>query len=167
MIAEQTQGEHSLHPVPIYNKIRDYLLESDYYVTYRDHFISKKLYAWHKHYRMLPISLKPRLVSMIRESLIADDREFCCSASKKQVPKIVRLFYEKIDGGFKESLKYQVFSVISPIIKLPERFLRRRIVKPFKAWFAHRTNVNQNTNDIGIISLPFQESEEFPKRHVA
>ena len=69
---------------------------------------------------------------MIRESLTADDREFYRFAPKKLVRKSTRLFYEMIDGGLKESLKYHVLSPIDTIIKLPERLLRRWVIKPIK-----------------------------------
>ena len=96
----QSGGKNVMHIFPIFEKIREYLLESGYYTAYRDKFLSKKLNGWHYHYHHIQKSLKPGYVAMICASLTAEDREFVRTAPKKLVPRCSKLFYEKmIDGN--------------------------------------------------------------------
>jgi len=127
-----TKGEHTMHVVPIYKKVYEYLLESGHYAAYRSRFISGKLNMWYCHYHLLPASMKPKFAAMIRDALNDDDRGFYRTAPQELMPEENRLFYEMIDGGSKEMVKYHVWQVIDPIVKMPERFVRRWIVKPFK-----------------------------------
>jgi len=121
-----------MHIIPIYNKIREYLLESGHYAAYRDKFISQKLNTWHNHYRNVPESMKPRFAAIIREALSEDDWEFCRTSPKKLMPKNDKLFYVMIDGGLKEAINYRVSQVVRPIVSMPERFLRHWVIKPIK-----------------------------------
>ena len=118
-------GEHNLHYVPIYNKIRDYLLESGYYAAYREKFISMKLDVWYHHYRNLPVSLQTRFSAMIRESLTADDREFYRTASKEQCKTVVRLFYAMLDGDKTAAWKFHIVHTIKQVMRTPELLLKR------------------------------------------
>ena len=118
----QTWGEHALHMIPIYEKIREYLLESGYYPAYRNKFLSMRLNVWFRHYRNLPASLQQRYTTMIREVLNDDDREFCRSA---QCKKIVRLFYAMIDGGESDVWRFRVAYTMSQLIRMPELLIRR------------------------------------------
>ena len=124
----QTFGEHVMHIIPIFNKIHAYLLESGYYAAYRNTFISQKLNAWFYRYQCLPSSLKPKYVAMIRDSLTEDDRKFYRTA----LLKTTKLFYEMIDGGLMEAVKYHGNGRIRSIARMPERVIRRWIVKPLK-----------------------------------
>ena len=133
----QTIGKHWMDAIPVYNKIRDYLLESDYYTAYRDKFIQQKLRAWHDHCQHLPVSMRAQCMALIRESLTEDDRKFFRNASEELVPKTRRLFYKMIDGGLIEMVNYHIH--ISPIrlrvksiIRMPEQLLRWWIIKPVK-----------------------------------
>ena len=69
---------------------------------------------------------------MIRESLTEDDREFYRNASKKQVPNVLKSFYEMIEGGKVAALNYQVSLVVHETVSMPERFIRQWIVKPIQ-----------------------------------
>ena len=126
----QTWGEHALHYVPIYNKIRDYLLESGYYAAYREKFIAMKLDVWYRHYRNLPASLRTRFAAMIRESLTTDDREFYRTASKKQCKTVARLFYAMLDGDKTSAWKFRLVHTIKQAIRAPELLLKRLGIKP-------------------------------------
>ena len=121
-------SENSMQVIPIYSKIYEFLLESGYYATYREEFILRKLHVWCRHYSFLPTTMKPRFAAMIRESLTADDWQFLCIASKKQLSNTARLFYKMLDGSRTDALKYHFFESI----KLPEQFLRKWIIKPIK-----------------------------------
>ena len=129
----QTWGEHSMHIIPIYNKIREYLLESGYYAAYRDKFLSKKLGVWYRYYRELPGYLKPRYTAMIRDSLDADDLKFYRNASKNHLQTTARLFYAMIDGGnMKDGLKFHIAHTISQIVRKPEQLMNQWIIRPIK-----------------------------------
>ena len=129
----QTWGKHTLHYVPIYNMIQNYLLESGHYAAYRKKFISMKLDVWYRHYRNLPASLKPKFMAMIRESLTADDREFYRDP-KNQLPITTRLLYAMIDGGRMEALKFRIAYIIEQIIRMPELLVNRWLVRPVRRW---------------------------------
>ena len=128
----QTWGEHSMDMIPIYNKIQEYLLECGYYTTYRDKFISMKLDVWYRHYRNLPVSLKPRFVAMIRDSLTADDREFYRSVPKNPCKQLARLFYAMIEGSETDARKFKIAYTVHQIIRTPELCLNRWIIRPIK-----------------------------------
>ena len=128
----QARGKHWRCIVPIYNKIRDYLLESGYYTDYRNYFITKKLKMWHQHYCYLSASVKPQFAAMIRESLNEDDREFYRNASKNHVSNSIKSFYEMIDGSKVAAIKYQISLVVRETARMPERFIRKWIVKPIQ-----------------------------------
>ena len=128
--AMQARWTYWRDSIAIYNKIRDHLLESGHYAAYRDCFVPKKLKIWHQHYRNLSASDRPQFAAMIRESLSEDDREFYRNASKKHVPKVLKLFYEMIDGGKVVAMNYQVSLIVHETVKMPERFIRQWIVKP-------------------------------------
>jgi len=129
-----TKGEHSLDMIPIYDKIREYLLASGYYAAYRDQFISKKLDVWFRHYRNLPTSLQPRYRDMIRKVISDDDREFYRTASKKQCKTVARLFYAMIDGDTTAAWKFRIAYTMQQIIRTPELLVRQWIVRPFRRW---------------------------------
>jgi len=160
----QKRAEHMIQIIPIYNKIRDYLLASSYYdlPIYRKKFMEIKMDLCYLHYRLMPTSMKRGFAASFRKSLSADEREFC-----RVAPKDIKSFYEMIDGGLKESLKYHVSSSIDTIIKLPERLLRRWIVRPLKAWLASRMNAGKKTHVAEIIPLPLQESGDSSPRRAA
>jgi len=120
--------------IPIYEKIREYLLESGYYVAYRNKFLSMRLDVWFRHYRNLPASLQPRYTAMIREVLTDDDREFYRSAPKGQCKRIVRLFYAMIDGGASDAWNFRVAYLMDQAIRLPEQLIKRWIVQPIRQW---------------------------------
>jgi glycosyltransferase involved in cell wall biosynthesis len=128
------KGEHHMQIVAIYNNVCEYLHESDYYVIYREKFITTKLYALHRHYSLLPASLKPRFAAMVRDSLTEDDRDFCRTASNELLPKLPRLFRKMIDGCLIDAILYHnhVSQPIRSIIKFPERLLRQYVIKPLK-----------------------------------
>jgi len=128
----QTKGDHVLNIFPIYHKIRDYLLESGYYVAYRNAFSKKKLFHFYECYHNIPTPLVSRYFVAVREALDVDDWKFFRTASKEQLPKNIRLFYEMIDGGPMEAMNYHVSRAIQETVKMPERFLRRWIIKPIK-----------------------------------
>ena len=130
----QTRGEHSLHMIPIYEKIHKYLLESGYYAVYRNTFIAAKLDIWFRHYRNLPASLRPRYMVMIRDALSEDDRKFYRTAPKKQCKKIVRLFYEMIDGNESDAWNFYTAYTAHQIVRMPELLIRQWIVRPFRRW---------------------------------
>ena len=132
----QTRGEHSLHMVPIYEKIREYLLASGYHATYREKFISMKLDVWFRHYRNLPTSLQPRYLAMIREVLNEDDREFYRTTSCK---KIVKLFYAMIEGDESDVRKFRTAYAMHQLVRMPELLVRHWIVRPFRKWRASRS----------------------------
>ena len=124
----QTFGDHSLDAIPIYNMIRDYLIESGFYSDYRNIFIARKLKVWCRQYQCIPASIKPGFITAIRDSLTEDDRNFFRGASKQILPTSVRLFYEMIDGGHTAALSYHLMQAA----KLPEQLVRRWIIKPLK-----------------------------------
>ena len=131
----QTRGKHMMDIIPIYVKIREYLLESDYYATYRDEFIQQKLYAWHNHYHGVPRSLKPRYRMMVRDGLSVDDREFYRSAPEELVRKIAKKFYAMLDGGPLEAVNYhfsQIIFTVAKVVKMPKRLLLQKIIKRTK-----------------------------------
>jgi len=131
----QSGGKHVMHIFPIFEKIREYLLESGYYTAYRDKFLSKKLNGWHYQYHHIQKSLRPQYVAMIRESLTAEDREFIRTAPKKLVQKCSKLFYEKmIDGnpGLIAMVDYYISSAIYSITKKPPRQIFHWIIKRIK-----------------------------------
>ena len=119
----QTRSKHMMDIVPIFNKIRTYLLESGYYEEYRDEFIAIKLKLWKSHYHLLPASMLSEYVTMVRNSMSADDREFFRIASKG-----TKLFYDMIEGGSREAMKYQIYSVM----KRSEQICRQWVIKPIK-----------------------------------
>ena len=131
----QTWGERSLNYVPIYEKIREYLLASGYYAAYRYKFISMKLDIWFRHYRNLPASLQPRYTAMIREVLSEDDREFYRTAPLK---KIVKLFYAMIDGDESDARNFRTAYAMHQILRMPELLIRQWIVRPFQRLQADR-----------------------------
>ncbi|MDR0327032.1 MAG: glycosyltransferase [Planctomycetaceae bacterium] len=128
----QSQEKYWTHIVLVYDKTHDEVIRLGHYEVYRNQFIAHKLNIWHQRYSKLPVSLKPEMMRMIRGSLRADDREFYRTAPKTSVPKRVRLFYEMIDGGVMETVRYQLSHTTEEIIKLPERVLRNWIIKPIK-----------------------------------
>jgi glycosyltransferase involved in cell wall biosynthesis len=128
----QTMGEHSLDKVSIFNMIRKYLVQSNFYATYREKFISQKLDVWFRHYRNLPSSLKPRFLVMIRDSLTDDDRTFYRSAPKKRLSNIARLFYAMIEGGTTEAWNFHVAFMMNRLALMPERVVNRWIVRPMR-----------------------------------
>lgn len=137
----QTTGEHSMHLIPIYNKIGEFLLESGYYAAYRDKFISMKLENWYWHYCQLSEYLKPRYKAMLREHFNMDDRRFCNDSSELLNKSVREFFLLMIDGGHIGTLKYQIGTQLGTlkyqtgeVIKLPERLLRRWVIKPIKKW---------------------------------
>ena len=130
--AMQARWTYWRDAISIYNKIRDHLLESGHYAVYRDYFVPKKMRIWHQHYRSLSTSDRRQFAAMIRESLSEDDREFYRNASKKQVPNVLKLFYEMIDGDKTAALNYQVSLIVHETVRMPERFIRQWIVKPLQ-----------------------------------
>jgi len=130
----QTSGKHAMHLISIYNKIREYLLESGYYAAYRDAFIAKKLGVWHHNYYGVPMSMRSQYVAMIRESLSSDDRKFYRTAPKELVPRRIKWFYEMIDGnlGLVATVKYYVAQVIYGITKKSPRQIFWWIIKRIK-----------------------------------
>ena len=138
----QTRGEHYLHLVPIYDKIREYLIESGYYTDYRDSFVSMKLNVWFRHYRNLPASLQPKYTVMIHEVLTEDDRKFCRTA---QCKNIVKLFYAMIDGNDSDAWKFRVAYTKHQIARMPELFVRRCIVRQIRRlWAAMQRRNNRS-----------------------
>ena len=125
----QSQGKHTLDVVPIYEKIREYLVASGYYAVYRSKFLSMKLNVWFRHYRNLPVSLQPRYTAMIREVFNDDDREFC---RRPQCKKIVRLFYAMIDGSESDAWNFRVAYAMQSIVRMPELLIRQWIVRPIR-----------------------------------
>jgi len=113
-------------------EINKMLHEIGCYHSYRDVFIAQKLNVWCHRYHCLPAPMKPKFVALIREALIAEDRDFYRTASKKLIPKATKFFYEMIDGGLKEMLNYHNYQIIRPIVQMPERFVRQWIVKPIR-----------------------------------
>ena len=128
----QTRGVHSLDMVPIYEKIREYLLESGFYADYRDKFIAMKLDVWFRHYRNLPASLQSRYIEMIREVLSEDDREFYRTAPETQCKKIVKLFYAMIDGNESDAWKFRIVYTMQQIVRMPELLIRQWIARPIR-----------------------------------
>jgi hypothetical protein len=76
--------------------------------------------------------MKPMFAAMIRDSLTDDDREFCRTATEKQLPGIIRSFCRMIDGDTMGKMKYYYHAHVSPIVAMPERLLRHYIIKPLK-----------------------------------
>ena len=111
-ISRRSGGERSLHIVTIYNKIQDCLLESGHYAAYREKFLSTKLGMWFGRYQILPASLKPRFIEMIRDSLTEDDRKFYRDPTSRGLRKLARLFYATLDGGITEAIKFRVCSFL-------------------------------------------------------
>ena len=124
-ITEDERGHHRLDIIPIFDKVSRYLLESGYYAVYREKFISQKLRLWLGFYRSLPASIKQKYVTMVRESLSADDREFCRTAPKKQCKRMVKLFCAMVDGDKMGILKYHFFDFPNLLERFFQRFRRR------------------------------------------
>jgi len=154
--------EHAMDIVLIFDKVYRYLLESDYYMSYREKYISVKLEHLYWHYCLVPAPMKSRFAAMIRDSLTADDRTFYHTAPKEHVSETIKLFYEMIDGDLVEAINYawhtspRIHSIEQAIhrleqrpqnsrnphlwnknswnniVKMPERLLRRWVVKPLK-----------------------------------
>ena len=124
----QTVGKHVMDYVPIYNKIRMYLLESGYYTAYREEFIVRKLGAFLGQYRRLPTSLQPKFLEMMRESLTDDDREFYRSTPRGFWKFRLCLFYRMIEGNKMDTLKYHLFETVRWLAQ----FLPQWIVEPLK-----------------------------------
>ena len=125
----QTWGEHSLDMIPIYEKIRKYLIASGNYAVYSEKFISTKLGVWFRHYRNLPTSLQQQYTAMIREVLSEDDRKFYRTAPCK---KIVKLFYTMIDGNESDAHNFRIAYTLHQLVRMPELLVRRWIVKPIR-----------------------------------
>ena len=104
----------------------------------------------------------PGIIHFLSKPWVHDCEHVCRRLYWKQAKQTP--FYNRIVF---EYYKSYFFPLITDILKLPERLLRRWIVKPLKAWFAKKTNADKNTNTVEIISLPSQESEESFNRHVA
>ena len=105
----RSKGEHIMDTFAINNKIREYLIESDYYAAYRDAFILRKLSVWYSRYFSVPVSMRTRYRAMIRESLHTEDREFYRTAPEALISKRLRRFYKMIDGNKTDALKYNLF----------------------------------------------------------
>ena len=127
-------GKHWLHMVPIYEKIRQYLIASGCYATYREKFISMKLDVWFRHYRNMPASLQPKYTAMIREVLSEDDREFYRTTPCK---KIVRLFYAMIDGNESDAHNFRIAYTLHQLLRMPELLIRQWLVRPFRLFVSH------------------------------
>jgi hypothetical protein len=73
--------------------------------------------------------MQSRYKAMIRESLNADDREFCRTAPKELMPEHIKRFYEMIEGGPMAMVKYYVSLAIHVTTKIPKRRLLQWIIK--------------------------------------
>lgn len=124
----QASGKHVLDIVPIYNLIREYLLESGYYAAYRDTFLRHRLVEWCGRYHGLSSSLKSRYRTLIRESLSADDWKFLRTAPQTLLPAEARLFYEMIGSKKIAALKYHFWRLRHQ----PAKFFSPWIPKPLK-----------------------------------
>jgi len=130
----KTRGEHTLHVIPIYEKIREYLLESGCYAAYRNKFLSRKLNIWFHYYRNLPASMRQKFIAMIREVFNDDDREFCRSASKQFKSKIVQLFYAMIDGDKSDAWNFRVAYTMKQLVRVPYQLFHRWVVQSIRRW---------------------------------
>jgi glycosyltransferase involved in cell wall biosynthesis len=133
---QRTNGEKCFVIVETYCEIWKMLQNTGFYADYRVEFISQKMRICMGYYFHVPTSLRPRFAAKIRDSLTEDDRAFYRSAPKKVLGKLTRLFYEMIDGGQLETANYHVSYLfvqkILPIVRMPERLLRKYIIKPLK-----------------------------------
>jgi glycosyltransferase involved in cell wall biosynthesis len=115
-ISRQAGGERALNIIAIYLKIQDTLLESGNYEAYRTEFLSTKLGMWYGRHQILPVSLQPRFVKMIRDALTEDDRKFYRDSTNRQLRKLARLFYAMIDGGgIVDAVKFRVCSFLAAV----------------------------------------------------
>ena len=125
-------GKHHFDGVSIYSQVERFLKKSGHYSLYKEEYHRRKLELFVGLYKNCPAEFQQEFRALILENLSEDDREFYRTAPKSLVPKHIKLFYEMIDGGFKEAVIYQVSLAMDSTIKFPERFLRHWLIKPLK-----------------------------------
>jgi len=82
------------------------------------------------------------------------------------------MWSKKIATNAREFMKdnrYEYYiSLLKTVIKMPERFVRRTIVKPLKAWLNNQADANENASSSAeIISLSTQKSNNSSKQRAA
>jgi glycosyltransferase involved in cell wall biosynthesis len=128
----RTKSERTFDIVPIYNMVREYLVESGNYSIYQNKFVATKLKIWYANYFRVPAPLKPKFITMIRDNMNEEDREYCRTAPKKQLPKAVKNFYKMVAGARMAMTKYRISMAIDFAVKMPERLVRHCLIKPIK-----------------------------------
>jgi len=108
------------------NEFKTFLLETGKHDEYRDVFVLPKLKILHYVYHNLPEYLKPRFVTMIRDTLTADDHAFY--RTNKLAKHLVQFYKIVIIGDPIAIMKYHIVK----IMRTPEQTLRRWIIKPIK-----------------------------------
>ena len=129
---QQTIDEKHFFIVSAMVETEKMLHETGCYESYRNAFILQKLKLWFSCYHSVPKSLIPRFAVLIRNALTEDDREFYRTASRKILHITVRSFYQMIDGGSLESMKYYGIIHLRSIVQIPERLFRHHVIKPIK-----------------------------------
>jgi len=129
---QEVQGRSHFIIIKTMNDLEFLLRDIGLFASYESDFRRSKVEHFRNQYLRTPSGLRQEFRELILENLTAEDREFYRTAPEKLVSKNTKLFYEMIDGGLKEYIKYHVLSTIDPIIKLPEQALRRWVIKPIK-----------------------------------
>jgi len=79
--------------VPVYNAIRQFLIESGHYAEYRDEFLSRKLRLLRNTWKALPDDLRPEFAAKIRSALTDDDRSFIARPGKPGMKYSTKWFF--------------------------------------------------------------------------
>ena len=128
---QQTIDEKHFIIVETFEEIGKMLRETGYYESYKDFYIQRKLAAYYSRYHMFPHSLRSKFRQHICEHMTTADRNAWPSHSCKDV----RNFYLFLgDDGRLGTLKYHLQKCLSDTIKLPERLLRRHVIKPLRTF---------------------------------
>jgi len=110
-------------------EIEKMLHETGYYETYKKLFFIDKFTRYRYIYSGLPFVLKSPFLQYVRQSLTEEDLAlFRITTDAGLMSKRLMLFYKMIDGDLMFILHYYLSGAIS----LPERLLRRWVIKPIK-----------------------------------
>jgi hypothetical protein len=125
-------GEYMAKDCLACSLIKDYLRNIGKYEQYRALLLVRKFTAFFNYYPNLRENVRPDAIRWLRESLDAEEMDFL--RNDKRLEPHVRDSILSLLGNesLHWQLRQQVSLTIQGTIKMPERFLRRWVVKPIK-----------------------------------